>query len=214
MAGHHRESKSAVKWEISFDYFLTKAEIKTLRSWAKRQRNASPSSRTAWMEWFLIEVGYNSGLRVSEIADLQCGDIRLCNELSYILVRKGKGGKQRQVLIGSRFQTAIRDFFAWKKRNGEPTIEDAVVLVSPRSSGRYSRRALQLAFKRCLKKAGLTVGHSIHHLRHTYASFLFSSSKNNLPLVQKQLGHSSVMTTQVYAHVFKEEIERAVERLF
>ena len=62
------------------------------------------------------------------------------------------------------------------------------------------------------KKAGIQ-DHSIHHLRHTYASHLYKASKFNLRLVQKQLGDSSIKTTEVYADVFDEDIDKALERL-
>jgi len=64
-----------------------------------------------------------------------------------------------------------------------------------------------------MKGAGINQKHSIHHLRHTYASLLLSASKNNLPLVQKQLGHTSITVTQVYTNVFKDEMKTALEHL-
>jgi site-specific recombinase XerD len=68
-------------------------------------------------------------------------------------------------------------------------------------------------FKRVSAGAGI-VGHSIHHLRHTYATHLHHVSGNNLRLVQQQLGHSSIAVTQVYAHVLPSEAEKAVNMLF
>ena len=74
-------------------------------------------------------------------------------------------------------------------------------------------RALQKAFERVCEGAGVT-NHSVHHCRHTYASELLRSSGANLRLVQKQLGHSKITTTQVYADVFDEEMDKAVENLY
>lgn len=184
-----------------------------MRSWLTGRRNASGDNRKAWLEWFIVELGLNTGLRVAEMSDLHCSDIKLRDELSTVVVRNGKGGKFREVRINLSFQKAIKDYLAWKKRIGETIAQGSYLLQSPRNGARYSTRSLQFAFKRCLEYAGISTTYSIHNLRHTYASLLYSSSNYNLRLVQKQLGHSSPNTTQVYANVFSPEIEKAVDKL-
>ena len=78
------------------------------------------------------------------------------------------------------------------------------------------KRALQKSYKRSLERAGIkqAKGVGIHSLRHTYASFLLKASKFNLRLVQRQLGHESVKTTEIYAHVFDVDMEKALGRLY
>ena len=105
-------------------------------------------------------------------------------------------------------------FLKWKHKIGEKINPNDPRIYSLRGNGKYSSRGLQAAFKRCLHLAGINTYHSIHHMRHTYASCLLVSSNNNLRLVQKQMGHSSIATTQVYLHIFEQEIETAIERLF
>lgn len=200
-------------WELGSDSFLTRKEVAKLRSWLIGRRNASYDDRQAWVEWFLVELGLNSGLRVAEMTDLLCGDIQLRDELSTIVVRNGKGGKYREVRINREFQKSVKEYLLWKKRTGEPTKLENHIFSSPRTGKEYSIRALQVGFKRCLGYADIQTRHSIHHLRHTYASLLYSSSNYNLRLVQKQLGHSSPNTTQVYANVFGPDVERAMEGL-
>ena len=75
-------------------------------------------------------------------------------------------------------------------------------------------RAIQKAFKRCARRAGLLSHYSIHCLRHTYACFLLKASNWNLRLVQKQLGHSKITTTQIYADVMMPEIKKALDKLY
>ena len=200
-------------WELGSESFLTRKEVAKLRSWLIGRRNASGDDRQAWIEWFLVELGLNTGLRVSEMTDLLCGDIQLRDELSTIIVRNGKGGKYREVRINNSFQKSVKEFLVWKDQTGEQTALDSNLFSSPRTGNKYSIRSLQLAFKRCLEYADIRTHHSIHHLRHTYASLLYSSSNYNLRLVQKQLGHSSPNTTQVYANVFGPDIEKAMENL-
>jgi integrase/recombinase XerC len=75
-------------------------------------------------------------------------------------------------------------------------------------------RAIEKAFKRAAARAGLSSRYSIHCLRHTYACELYRASGYNLRLVQKQLGHSHIGTTQVYADVVEPDMQRALQRLY
>jgi len=86
-------------------------------------------------------------------------------------------------------------------------------LLSAGPGGHLARRTIQRVFERVAGRAGIS-GHSFHHLRHTYASHLYRAGGYNLRMVQKQLGHSSIKTTQVYADVFDEDLNQAVEKLY
>jgi integrase/recombinase XerD len=68
-------------------------------------------------------------------------------------------------------------------------------------------------FKKTALEAGLSSHHSIHTLRHTYATNLYKASGYNLRMVQKQLGHSNITTTTVYSDVLSKDLEEAVENL-
>ena len=87
------------------------------------------------------------------------------------------------------------------------------MVVSSLTGVHLCTRALQDVFKRCAKLAGLAEHYSIHCLRHTYACLLLKASNWNLRLVQKQLGHSSITTTQVYADVMMPGLKRALDHL-
>lgn len=75
-------------------------------------------------------------------------------------------------------------------------------------------RAIQNVFKRCAAIARLKSTYSIHCLRHTYACFLLKASNWNLRLVQKQLGHARITTTQVYADVMMPDVKKALDKLY
>lgn len=164
-------------------------------------------------DWFMVELGLNSGLRVEEMANLKCSDLLIAERESSLIVQKGKGGKKRVVRISSEFKKDCLWFLRWKRKNGQDTSEDAFLLASIKGK-QLTTRALQKAFKRCLSRAGLEKHFSIHCLRHTYGSFLYKASKYNLRLVQKQLGHSSIRTTEVYASLIDPDAQEAVERLY
>lgn len=214
MTPFQHNQDSGINWELSLDKLLTRKEVRKLRAWTLKNRNKKTDKRVAWIDWFLTELGLNTGLRVFEIAELETRDIVIRDELSHVIVRKGKCGKYRTVRINREFQETVKIFVNWKHKVGESTDASAPLLYSPRSRSNYSTRGLQKAFKRCIKRAGIPLYHSIHHIRHTYASLLYVSSKNNLKLVQNHLGHSSIQTTQVYANLFQTEIQHAVEHLF
>ena len=73
--------------------------------------------------------------------------------------------------------------------------------------------AIQRRFKFWMKAAGLPPRYSIRSARHTYGTMLYRATKD-LRLVQKQLGHSSTQSTEVYAAVLNEDTEKAVNALY
>jgi integrase/recombinase XerD len=127
-------------------------------------------------------------------------------------VRNGKGDKKRGVRIGSPLREHIGRFIAWKDEKGESTGPRAPLFVSARG-GPLTRTAVYRIFRRLADEVGIPRRFSIHSCRHTYASMLYRASNYNLRLVQKQLGHRSIQTTQIYADVLSEDAVVAVENL-
>jgi len=202
------------QWVLGQDKFLGRREIDRLRKILIEREKAArrKGSKVAVRDWFVVDFILFTGLRVQEVVDLECGDINLENH-ACVFVRNGKGGRQRVVWFNGELGRHIKEYFVWKKSIGEEIRDDAPLICSSKTGSYISKRAVQRVFERSAERAGIT-GHSIHHLRHTYASYLYKASEYNLRLVQKQLGHSSIKITQVYADVFNEDIERAVGRLY
>jgi len=153
----------------------------------------------------------SAGMRVSEVATLRIGNLYLNNREARMRVL-GKGQKERDIFISKDLMRHISDYLLWKRLLEEPLAPEAFVLVSSHRKP-YAIRTLQYAFKVCLKEAGLPAHYSIHACRHSYGTILYRKTKN-LRLVQKQLGHSSITTTTVYADVSAEEAVEAVNGLF
>ena len=128
-----------------------------------------------------------------------------------LIVQQGKGGKKRAVKINSDFKRVCLWFLEWKKKTDQ---EVNTYLLTSDKGKKLTKRALQKAFKRCIRKANLPEHYSIHSLRHTLGSHLYKASNHNLILVQKQLGHSSVKTTEVYANLMDSDVKEAVEKLY
>jgi len=203
-------------WVIDESKFLSAQEVKKLKETTRRRALVAErnGAKVAVRDWLLIDLALSTGLRVQEIADLKCGDVFVSDGKSSLLVRNGKGGRARVVRLGSDFKEHALQYLCWKYQKGEPTESGSPFLWSKRAGSHMSTRALQRAFKRCAREAGLSKHYSIHSLRHTYATALLKASKNNLRMVQTALGHSSLAVTEVYLGVASSDMDKALRRLY
>lgn len=203
-------------WVLEPDKFLSKDEASRLLHICKHRRDTAKlmGNKTAVRDYFVIHLALTTGLRVMEIAALKCSDIFLDDRLCSVLVRKGKGSKKRLVYFTGPFRKHCREYLRWKQQVGESVEQEAPLIISTNTRTHMTTRALQKSFKRCATKAQLNPTYSIHCLRHTYACFLLKASNWNLRLVQKQLGHVRLSTTQVYADVMMPDVKKALDKLY
>jgi len=196
--------------------FLSRQEVDKLLETAKKRAEAAIAhgNKVAIRDYFIVDLALSTGLRVAEIADLKCSDIFLREQFCALLVRNGKGGKKRLVRFNGAFKKHYEEYIRWKQSVGEPTSLSDPLFLSSNTKGHMTTRAIEKAFKRAAARAGLPSHYSIHCLRHTYACELYRASGYNLRLVQKQLGHSHIGTTQVYADVVEPDMQRALQRLY
>jgi len=142
----------------------------------------------------MILVFLDCGLRLKELISLNVGDVNLLSR--QILVREGKGGKERVVYFGSTTEKALSRWI--KVRGYAPPFAP---FFCTREGRRLDRRNVQRILERLVKKAGLEgVKVSPHRLRHTSAT-LFVAFGGPLPALQELLGHSSIKTTEIYLHM-------------
>jgi integrase/recombinase XerC len=154
--------------------------------------NAAPEQVLDVRDLAMFELFYSSGLRLSELVMLDIVDIRL--EDGFVRVRFGKGGKERQVPVGSKSLEALR---YWLK--SRPEVGSQALFVSMRGS-RLSQRNVQLRLERWCKKIGLAEHVHPHMFRHSFASHLLEASQD-IRAVQELLGHANINTTQIYTHL-------------
>jgi len=141
----------------------------------------------------VFELLYSSGLRISEVTDLDLGGV----DLDEAEVRvTGKGSKTRIVPVGKQAIDAIR---RWLGIRGELHTQDDALFVTNRGK-RISPRLMQSRIKQWAARQGLTVDPHPHMLRHSFASHVLQSS-GDLRAVQEMLGHASIASTQVYTHL-------------
>jgi len=188
-------------------YFTTK-QIQLLRRTVRDQKPTLTHIR----EWMMIDLLTTTGMRVSEAADLRCGDVKCGYGESEVFVRCGKCSKSRTIQINESLKSHLKKFLKWKQGMNESTDYDDFVFVGQR--GPWTSQAVQQIVKKHLRKLGLyESGKSVHALRHSYAVEYYKHSQD-LRGLQKQLGHSSIQSTQIYADVTKEQIQDTIKGLW
>jgi len=161
--------------------------------------------RETWIKrYMLVDLALFSGLRVAEITNLKIGDIQLTSKDPYLIVRKGKRGKKRDVYLDKELVNHLKTFITWKKKTMGEEVENDSPLFMGRNGKHCAVITHMKSFKRAIEESHLPLHFSIHSARHTYATFLLHTT-NNLRYVQKQLGHSKISMTTLYADVLPSE---------
>jgi len=138
----------------------------------------------------MLEVLYATGLRVSELVNLQRGDVNL--RMGFVRC-VGKGNKERIVPLG---KIAI----GWVQHYLDSRGDSLPCLFPGLKQSALTRAAFWGLIKRLAKKAGIMKDISPHTLRHSFATHLLERGAD-LRAIQEMLGHSSITTTQIYTHV-------------
>jgi integrase/recombinase XerC len=142
----------------------------------------------------LLELAYSSGLRVAELSGM---NVSMVDPPSGEIRVWGKGSKERIVPVGAPARAAIE---AWLIMRASLPMRDVEALFLSRTGRRLAPRAIQQRLAAWAIKRGLNRHVHPHMLRHSFASHLLQSS-GDLRAVQELLGHASIASTQVYAHL-------------
>ena len=134
---------------------------------------------------------YACGLRISEGAQLKVSDID--GKRNLLRVRNGKGGKDRYVPLHERPLELLRLYY---RQHGERSSE----FLYPNKDSHISIDSLQIAFRKALRESGINKQASVHTLRHSYATHLLENGED-ISTIKELLGHSSIVTTEVYTHL-------------
>lgn len=153
----------------------------------------------------ILEVLYSSGLRVSELTGLDWRDIDM--DLGMVMVRAGKGNKDRLVPIGEPALDALK---AWRAAMPVAWSPDGPVITNLRGR-RLTTRSVQQMMARRMISAGLDSTLTPHGLRHCFATHLLDAGAD-LRSIQEMLGHSSLATTQRYTHVSMNHLKEVYRR--
>ncbi|QOP41545.1 tyrosine-type recombinase/integrase [Sulfurimonas marina] len=159
------------------------------------QSGLSMIDRSTWIgkrDYALILFLYASGARISECLELSLGDI----DGEWLYIRHAKGQKERIVPLAQVAKDAIDEYL------GELPFEKDFIWCNYKG-GKLSRIS---AFKITQKYLGV----SPHVLRHSYATSLIRGGAD-IRVVQELLGHSSLLTTQIYTHIQKQDLKDTVD---
>ncbi len=145
----------------------------------------------------MLEVLYSSGIRVSELVELEMADLDL---VEGVLRVRGKGRKDRLTPIGSQAIKALQRYF--EMRSMEPKCHGPAAghVFLNKHGETLSTRSVRRKLDKYLIEAGLDPGISPHTLRHSFATHLLNNGAD-LRSVQELLGHQSLSTTQIYTHL-------------
>jgi integrase/recombinase XerD len=138
----------------------------------------------------VLTIIYACGLRISEGIRLTVKDIDGKRRL--LLVRNGKGGKDRYVHLADRPLELLR---AYCRQYG---IDSGFLF--PHKDGHINRDTLEVAFRKAVRKSSVNKTATPHTLRHSYATHLLESGED-IRVIKDLLGHNSITTTDIYTHV-------------
>lgn len=159
----------------------------------------------------IIELLFSSGLRVSELVNLNRDHV---NTKRREFMVRGKGQKDRPVFIGEAAASRVEDYLAARLDNLPPLFLSYSRNNTATTSGDYRRlsaRSIQRIINKYAKLAGITKHVSPHTMRHSFATDLLMNGAD-LRSVQVMLGHSNISTTQVYTHVTDEHLREVYEK--
>jgi len=154
----------------------------------------NPHEPLSFRDQAFMELFYSSGLRLSELCNLNLNDLMLDQALVRVT---GKGNKMRDIPVGTMAINALKQWLL--ARNNLPLKDYEAVFVS-KWGRRISPRNIQQRLKYWAKKQGLNINITPHMLRHSFASHMLESS-GELRSVQELLGHANISTTQIYTHL-------------
>src|SRR5450759_1205099 len=186
-------------WQITPEKFLNRDELTALlvRSEELRTLGIANGRSQLIRDWMLIRTFIFTGLRRFEVCELRCMDFSVFGGNCHLLVRSGKGSKARHVHLPNGYAGDVRWYLRWKAGRGEIGDAGAWFLRTERSPKYFPSGVYKRWKKYC-------PNHRLHDARHTNATALYEATKS-LRLVQKQLGHASLTTTQIYADITPEQ---------
>jgi integrase len=195
---------------------LSRRELVAVLADLKRK---SPRSKNTRMNLVLFRLASCCGLRASEIAKLQIGDVRTELARPHIRIRNGasKGGRSRMVPLWWDAGT-LEDLAAWKidrvRADAERDEPFLASLIPGRAVKSFSRHTLRKRFRTACKALGAArlEGLTIHHGRHTFISHALAGGRT-LAEVRDAAGHANVSITSGYLHVAVDD-EAAICNLF
>ena len=188
------ENVKSPKAEKNLPGILQHSDINLLANYKTKKVGYYKNNDLLVRDVAIFELFYSSGLRLSELSNIEFSNINF-NEC--MLRITGKGNKTRIVPIGSKAVTAIN---LWVDIRRKYSKDSSNFLFIGKTGKAMSARNIQLRMNILAKASGVEQKLYPHKLRHTVATHLLESS-GNIRAVQEFLGHENISTTQIYTHL-------------
>jgi len=161
---------------------------------------AEPAKRStpkAQRDKAMLELMYATGMRATELVELDIDDINLPSSSVRVI---GKGDKERIIPIHARAVQAIETYLRKGRLQLLKDPDEKALFLNPRGK-RLTRQGLWLIIKDYVERAGLAPDITPHTFRHSFATHMLESKEATLVDVQQFLGHANISTTQIYTRV-------------
>jgi len=155
----------------------------------------------------MLELLYATGIRVSELTNLNISDVNL--DMGYIKCY-GKGSKERIVPLGSIAARCVQEYTAKGRTKLVRSYEEPSLFVNHHGK-RLTRQGFWKIIKKYALEASIMKAITPHTLRHSFATHLLENGAD-LRSVQEMLGHADISTTQIYTHVTKNRLKEVYDK--
>jgi site-specific recombinase XerD len=174
---------------------LQLAQLRYPKRWVTRRRDAS-----------IVNFMLNTGLRLGEVIQLGLGDVEISERKGKVLVRRGKGNKERVVPLNAEAREAVSE---WLKVRPASSSQILWLPVESGADEGLTPRAVQRVLKRYGQEAGIE-NLTPHVMRHSFAKNLANKGVG-VEKIALLLGHENLNTTQIYIKPDFKDLERALE---
>jgi integrase/recombinase XerD len=198
-----RRIRISLKEAICLPKALNKHEIRAMLNEAYKAISDVPKSKYAYLEKVrnaaVIELLFSTGARVSEIANLKLDDL---DRKSGALMLKGKGNKERVIQICNADTLALIEIYICLFEE-KITASGGYLLIN-RLGNKLSDQSIRNMVNAIAVKAEISKKVTPHTFRHSFATLLLENDVD-IKYIQAMLGHSSIVTTQIYTQVNREK---------
>lgn len=156
-------------------------------------------------DYCILTLFLNCGLRLSELVGINLSHIKDDNTLIVL----GKGNKERTIYLNNACLDAIEAYMKVRPADG---LKDRDALFISSRKSRISRQGVQKVVEGALERSGLSgMGFSTHKLRHTAATLMYQYGNVDPLQLKEILGHENLATTEIYTHVYDDQLKAAVD---
>lgn len=187
------------KKSLTSDRIINQKQVKALLKELTRAKDAAVQSEKSpgfILDYFLVQIAMATGLRISEVSALTWDDIHE----DFLIVKKGKGGKRREVIYGKK----THQLFEELKQHTKPHATNRIFIGERGPLTRFGVHQRWFYWK---QRLGLPKSVTFHSLRHYSATFMLNNGID-LAMVRDQLGHSNISITSLYLHFTEASRER------